>query len=597
MHNNLSYFDLSLDDFGSHFHLKMLSDLALFVGLYKRKIIDVKDSRIYNIVSFMMEKLEKANYIDRLSRIPESLLLYAPIYVSLYEYGYELKEFKYTIQSIVDQKTAIMRECIPFKTLDLCYPLSKANVNYSSPNLKYLFNKTILSKKISILSLNLEDVYDIVHTVFYLSDFGFKKLKEISINDITSIRWMIASLIGIFLRNQNWDVLSELLLSCACLKWYPKPVYNIAWQNILNVQGSDGSIPAPSQYLEKVKKIDPEISNKSKFIRNYHTTLVHAMACLYMATQNHRNISFIKYEFSSQDKLKIIKARRASEKASEWIRHLNKNSNLNMWDQNSLLYILLGEYIHHVGLLSKNPDSMFTAASDIVKKLDLLPSDYNSRNINTNLALLGMVILQKLRLKSNILEEFKKIPLRVVKMYPPRTEKEEIMLFQTYYLLEKLGIDTLSSRRHIRAQELSFEYEDLYTSNDTWKWLINYIEATSFFGRKKICFNRHLKLHIYNSLCLSLLDSLYRHDLIMGNKLMKTMSYLNMQETRSFKQGFNFLIAQQRFDGRFGFLAPEISKTNLKSKDTVNFYLPTTVHTLWSLTEIINPQFRLFQHI
>ena len=203
---SIDEFNLSLDGLDCHFSLKVLSEMNLLSSLYSRKL-NRYDHRIKKIISFTTEQLGRVGYLDGLVRMPESLTPYAFIYKSLYECGVKLQEFRNAIMAAVDQEAVNSRERIPFGMMDLCYALNKANIRNPFPTLRSLYHKTLLAKDPAILSLNLNDAYDITHIIFYLSDFGFRKFTEISAQQLPKVRWIITSLTGLYLRDQDWDIL------------------------------------------------------------------------------------------------------------------------------------------------------------------------------------------------------------------------------------------------------------------------------------------------------------------------------------------------------------------------------------------------------
>src|SRR5258707_301157 len=86
------------------------------------------------------------------------------------------------------------------------------------------------------------------------------------------------------------------------------------------------------------------------------------------------------------------------------------------------------------------------------------------------------------------------------------------------------------------------------------------------------------------------------YNLELGMGLLRCMHYLDLCKNRSFYTGLNFLITQQQLEGRFGFLAQEISQLPISREQfepDLNIYLPHTVSFLWTIAEITNPQFIL----
>src|SRR5690242_2626562 len=102
---SIDKFDLSSSSLNCHFGLKVLSEMNLLTSLYNRKLINKYDDRIRKITAFTTEQLEKIGYMDGVVRMPEFLSLYAFIYMSLYECGLNLEEFRKAILIAVDQES------------------------------------------------------------------------------------------------------------------------------------------------------------------------------------------------------------------------------------------------------------------------------------------------------------------------------------------------------------------------------------------------------------------------------------------------------------------------------------------------------------
>jgi hypothetical protein len=585
-----------LDALDCHFGLKVLSEMNVLCSLYKRKLNNIYDDRINKIIFFTTEQLRRVGYLDGLARMPESLTFYAFIYKSLYECGLKLQEFRNAIVAAVDQEAVNSRERIPFGMMDLCYALNKANIRHPFPTLRSLYHKTLLAKDPAILSLNLNDAYDITHIIFYLSDFGFRKFTEISAHQLPKVRWIITSLTGLYLRDQDWDILAELLLCYYCLRWYPYPIYEVAWNNLLNAQRVDGSIPG-SLRNEKL-----EMKSKSwnkNFTQNYHATIITAIACLLTIDRNPiygcRNIHYL----PAKSKVSLSGARLVCKRAHLWLGELYKSLDQVEYDFPSLLYILLGEWIYSDAFETRSLPTLYALAEEISEKIDTQSASANNKMLTypvANLALLDTAILRALNIRSKTLEDFTKVVHESIRTHIPKTEEENISLFQSRFLLHKIGLMPIPGCKNLEMPERLDELNGLYVSKD-WDYLSKYVAATSLFGTKKIRFDRNLKVHIHSSIVFHLFHSLYSYNLKMGFQLLQTMCYLHLNKGRSFKQALDFIAQQQRPDGSFGFFGPEASileKSDPKIKIKFDLYLPITVYAIWTIAEAFRSDYSVF---
>ena len=594
---SIDEFNLSLDGLDCHFGLKVLSEMNLLSSLYTRKL-NRYDHRIKKIISFTTEQLGRVGYLDGIVRMPESLTLYAFIYKSLYECGFKLQEFRNAITEAVDQEAVNSRERIPFGMMDLCYALNKANIRHPFPTLRSLYHKTLLAKDPAILSLNLNDAYDITHIIFYLSDFGFRKFTEISAQQLPKIRWIITSLTGLYLRDQDWDILAELLLCYYCLRWYPYPIYEVAWNNLLNAQRVDGSIPG----LLRNEKLEMKSKSWNKnFTQNYHATIVTATACLLTIDRNpiysNRNILYL----PAKSKISLSEARLVCKRAHLWLGELYKNLDQTEYDFSSLLYILLGEWIYFGAFETRSLPNLYALAEKIREKIDAQSA--NNRMLKypvASLALLGTAILRALKIRSKTLEDFTKVAHEALQTHIPKTEEEKINLFQSRFLIHKICLMPIPVCKNLQMPDTSDELNGLYVSKDNWDYLSKYVAATSLFGTKKIRFDRNLKVHIQSSIVFYLFHSLNSYNLKMGFQLLQTMCYLHLNKGRSFKQALEFITQQQRPDGSFGFFGPEalkLEKSDPKIKVKFDLYLPITVYAMWTIAEAFTTHYSVFLSI
>jgi Domain of unknown function (DUF6895) len=593
---SIDKFDLSSSSLNCHFGLKVLSEMNLLTSLYNRKLINQYDDRIKKITTFTTQQFERVGYMDVVARMPEFLSLYAFIYMSLYECGLNLEEFRNAILTAVNQEAINSRERIPFGMMDLCYALNKANIRHPFPTLRSLYHKTLLAKDPAILSLNLNDAYDITHIIFYLTDFGFRKSTEISSRQIPKVCWIITVLTGLYLREQSWDILAELLLCFYCMGWYQYPIYEVAWNNLLNIQKNDGSIPGS---LRSEQEIKSEVWDK-KFTQNYHATIVTAIACLLTVDHNpvyaRRNIHYLQ----TKNQISLRKARSVCKRAHLWLEELYKNLDQVECDFSSPLYILLGEWIYFDAFERQNLSNLYPLAHEITKKIDALSAHNKTIPYSVaNLALLVTAILRALKIRSKTLEKFTQTASEALRTHTTKTEEEKINLFQSRLLIHKIYEMPIPAWERLELTVRPNELNGLYMSQD-WDYLSKHVATISLFGTKKMQFHRNVLAHMHSSIIFNLFHSLYSYDLKLGFQLLRTMSYLHLNKGRSFMQALEYIVQQQRPDGSFGFFGPEAVESkgpDPKMKLKFGLYLPLTVDAIWTLAEACRRDYSVFLSI
>ena len=607
LYENLKAFELSLESYKkSYFRVKALGELALLISLYKRKYAVINNNYIKDFIAFVSDTVIRANFIDRMMRRPDLFLAYLGIYESLNECGIQLKGFKDSLQSLIAQKYVIAAERAPFRNMDLCYSLNRAKLNHTLPSLEHLYYRTVLSKDPPVLFLQEIDVYSITHIIFYLSDFGFKTKINLSNRQLMSIRWIIGTLIGLYLFKKNWDILAELLLCCYCLRWFPSPLYHDALQNLLNAQRADGAIPGPDFIEKDADEMDHDKLKRYVFEKNYHTTLISAIVCFMTIRQRIPHSNDINFLVQSRDKLPLTSAKVAFRQAYEWLKSVQPNFSNDHYDYSSLLYILMSEWIYNVVFGTHNLEALRFTADRIRHNLDAFQSCESEErliNCDTALVLLGTGILRKLKLKSKRLESFVEIIFTTLDNYKPKTFTEKIDLFPTHFLAYKLGnikTSSVSDCEQVHLHKPRYEFNQLIINKSCMRNLTSYIAYLTSYGLKRPHFELNIMSHLYTALQSSVFYCLNEYNLDLGLLLLRTMGYLRMRNTRSFKQAIDFIIWQQRLDGKFGFFAPEVSQlllTDAKFNDIYTLYLPITTSAIWTIAEAINPKFNLFHSI
>lgn len=259
---------------------KAIVELA-FMCMYYSRFYDINnDKMMANTLSFLIKTIKTPIYRERIIRNPALLSMYGTVYVALRNCGYEDKNLRKMFQTVLNQGYATKIERIGFRKMDLFYLLACGNFEQDI-SIEKIFSETILSTNPPIIHLLDSDVYSITHTLFYLTDFGRKDISFISQKKQKYIKWLITILLGIYIRERNWDIVGELMIACICIQWYPTTLLNLGWEELIENQLFDGSIPGPSFSLEQYNKLDA--SNKRTYIfeQNYHTTLVTFMACFF----------------------------------------------------------------------------------------------------------------------------------------------------------------------------------------------------------------------------------------------------------------------------------------------------------------------------
>lgn len=123
------------------------------------------------------------------------------------------------------------------------------------------------------------------------------------------------------------------------------------------------------------------------------------------------------------------------------------------------------------------------------------------------------------------------------------------------------------------------------------------LSAACEFGRIKPSICKEMTSNFILILTAIMIHAFRRYDLELGITTFRTLQYLDIDEPHVRKDAVRFILAQQRADGRFGYMSTEAStlKALAPDKDEITtIYLPLNILCLWSLAEFHHHGFLLF---
>jgi hypothetical protein len=275
------------------YQTKALGELGLLCLLYQRSTKGHLEPTVERFLCFIDGIWQHPEYQARIVRKPEYFQIQTMIYIALQQCNVIDDSYKAVIQHILDQGYVTATETTAMRLLDRRHMLDCGKFKHNLPSYKELYKNTLLAKTPPIIYLTDTDVYAITHTLFYLTDFGRCSAPMLAGEHLSMVRWMIETLLGLYLRRKHWDLVGELLLNCLCLDWRPEIIFETAWEMLLKFQLSDGSMPGPRFSEEQVSKIEGEQKIQYCFEQNYHTTIVCSITSYltYQWMKNHRHLN------------------------------------------------------------------------------------------------------------------------------------------------------------------------------------------------------------------------------------------------------------------------------------------------------------------
>lgn len=164
-------------------------------------------------------------------------------------------------------------ERMPYRDMELAYNLSRLGDLNASARMNEMFSNTAFGRGQFLPKYSIDDIYSLTHAIFYLTDLGFKPLSD-TLDSITTSRLKrdLIGLTAIMLRNDNCDVLGELILCWIFCGVRPRnreqDLFRICVDRLIAATTDDGCVPFNSRSRERY------LAGDSQFKEVYHTTLV-----------------------------------------------------------------------------------------------------------------------------------------------------------------------------------------------------------------------------------------------------------------------------------------------------------------------------------
>jgi hypothetical protein len=164
-------------------------------------------------------------------------------------------------------------EAVPYRVLDREFFFWKAGYVRGEPNWYRRYRDTTVGKRCSPVYLDLESAYAVTHTLFYLTDFGGRRL-ALPTSDMKYIRSLVNALLVHYGRVGNWDILGELLVVAPSVGGCNATVYEWAADAFARARRADGAVPANSSTATTLLEASESTLDDLCFQHCYHTTLV-----------------------------------------------------------------------------------------------------------------------------------------------------------------------------------------------------------------------------------------------------------------------------------------------------------------------------------
>lgn len=259
--------------------LQSLSELAVFCWLVlERSKSFGHDDRLWSCATQVKEVYCSPIFFERLYRLPDPFISQALIAVSLHRIGLLPSTELRPLQENLDRTNALVSERLPHRQLELRHILDAGGFVYSLPSYRTLYRGSVAAKSLNPIYATGFDAYSVTHALFYSSDFGACEVRGASPSHISRTSYTVEMLLGMYIREGNWDLVAELLLSSYCLRKTSSLIYGEGWKRLIAAQQQSGALPGPDYSGAKERELSNVAREAYVFETSYHTTLVSALA-------------------------------------------------------------------------------------------------------------------------------------------------------------------------------------------------------------------------------------------------------------------------------------------------------------------------------
>lgn len=214
------------------------------------------------------------NFPGQLAAAPKYFRQYGLIYAALAPPGASLH--RATLAKLAPGGHLATYGKSPYLRLETRYYADLACLDHGFESYQVLYENSELANA-TAAATDIEEAYRVTHTLFHITDFGFRTL-ELTEAERIRVLGLVEQMTDHFIAVEHWDLTAELLLSQHCLGQDPTRTRSgtAGVRSLLAVMTDDGRIPA-----RYAAQRPPETSAPVRLFRSaYHTTLVTALASM-----------------------------------------------------------------------------------------------------------------------------------------------------------------------------------------------------------------------------------------------------------------------------------------------------------------------------
>jgi hypothetical protein len=569
-----------------------LAELAIATFQYATLTGDRTGERVQALLEPLVEARARDELRDRVLRDPSSLVLVCTLHGALRQLGLEDSELDVLLRRAVDARLPLQVERPPHRLMEVRLALAWCGLPLFLRETDSACNTEVTSGPSDVSFMDESALYALTHRIMFLTEYGLRPPQQLVLDEAVTLADILQQALIVSAQARHWDLLAELLLCWDAARLSHHWSVEMAWNTLLSVQCSDGSIPAIGAENEEIALAAAQHKSGmdgSDFHQRYHTSLVVVMAgTLHAAQATTRSLGgksaakdLHRRRHAIASKLDVTAiAMRSREYLEDLVRRLEGSNAVNV-SQLSQLYIAIRvcDWVldRSWSDLDARAGSLLTAASEAGIQLD-------HDDVMSQLATVGLLAARGIHLPQLDATFHAVGGLLACKPGPEFAEARQLLFAfgvlsapaqpeydEALYPLRQLRLD--SPPALLRAAALS----------------VNWLSAC---GTTEVALRRDDRwiAELFAGCALSFARA---YDLPLASRLLRAASYVGAASTPTARSCARYLSLQQRPSGSFGFLgAARSGSFNEQLAKELSVDVPLTLACLLALAESGSPRWR-----
>lgn len=259
--------------------MKSLIELAVLCTSLDARPAFRGDGRLDRCLAQVRAMQHDPLFQERVFRTGKDFLPYTLFAIALRRGAPLAEDDRRRLQHLVDHGNVAVTEQVPYRSLEMRQVFDAAGLRHSLPSYATIYRDTTLARGINPSAASNFDAYSLTHTMFYLTDWGSRPPSAIPASHRARHTWLLEQMLGMSIRQGNWDLTGEFLLALHCLEATGSAWYVLGWEALAAAQWPGGMVPGPTYAAPAAS--DGQGADEiaaATFATCCHTTLVAAFA-------------------------------------------------------------------------------------------------------------------------------------------------------------------------------------------------------------------------------------------------------------------------------------------------------------------------------